>query len=40
MSNFIKPKMIRILNSLSIDMVKIPNKEYYNHPVTEVDDFS
>lgn len=27
-ASFIKPKMIRILNSLSIDMVKIPNKNY------------
>ena len=28
MSSFIKPKMIRILNSLSIDMVRIPDKNY------------
>jgi len=36
MTNFIKPQMIRILNSLSIDMVKIPNKNYEmgKYPVT------
>ena len=36
MSNFKKPTMIRILNSLSIDMVKIPNKNYEmgRYPVT------
>jgi len=28
MSNFKKPKMVRILNSLSFDMIKIPNKNY------------
>jgi len=36
MSNFKKPTMIRILNSLSIDMVKIPNKNYMmgKYPIT------
>ena len=36
MANFIKPQMVRILNSLSIDMVKIPNKDYEmgKYPVT------
>ncbi len=36
MSNFIKPKMVRILNSLSIDMIKIPNKNYEmgKYPIT------
>jgi len=34
--NFIKPKMVRILNSLSIDMVKIPNRNYEmeKYPIT------
>ena len=33
---FIKPKMVRILNSLSIDTVKIPNKNYAigKYPIT------
>lgn len=36
MAQFIKPKMIRIQNSLSIDMIKIPNKNYEmgKYPVT------
>jgi formylglycine-generating enzyme required for sulfatase activity len=36
MTKFIKPKMIRIQNSLSTDMVKIPNKNYEmgKYPVT------
>jgi len=36
MNKFIKPKMVRILNSLSIDMVRIPNKNYEigKYPVT------
>ena len=36
MNGFIKPTMVRILNSLSIDMVKIPNKNYEigKYPVT------
>jgi len=36
MSNFIKPKMVRIMNSLSIDMIKIPDKNYEigKYPVT------
>ena len=35
-AKFIKPQMVRILNSLSIDMVKIPNKNYEigKYPVT------
>ena len=36
MSNFKKPTMVRIQNSLSIDMIKIPNKNYEigKYPVT------
>jgi len=36
MAKFIKPKMVRILNSLSFDMIKIPNKNYEmgKYPVT------
>jgi|GEM_PF-1087790 len=34
--NFIKPKMIKIMNSLSIDMIKVPNRDYEigKYPVT------
>ena len=36
MAKFIKPKMIRIQNSLSFDMIKIPNKDYEmgKYPIT------